>query len=69
MTTQTNNMCRTTLFINIIIIRIQLLMRQQFLLMQHRAIRKKSHRLRIEKHFRKSSGVIITTTTLHSSLI
>jgi len=43
---------------------------RQFLLTQRRAIRKKSlHRLWIEKHFRKSSGVIIATMTLHSSLI
>jgi len=35
-----------------------------------RAFRKKSpHRLQIQNHFRKSSGVPIATMTLHSSLI
>jgi len=70
-TTQINKMCRTTLFNNISIIRIKLLLNsilwRQFL---HRAFRKKSsHRLQIQNQFfRKSSGVLIATMTLHSSL-
>jgi len=31
--------------------------------------KKSPHRLRIQNHFRKSSGVLIATMTLHSSLI